>query len=250
MNDDKNNLFYMTRPQLKELAKDRLRAPGVRSKLAIAMIIPTIITMVFGYWSYTSPEVAVNVSTSAADTLQNAAQQLRTTIQMTYLQQFLMLYFITGVTFTTLDLVRNRDRQFTAGQIILRCFNGRFFWSVLLVAILTRVSIGIGTVLLIVPGILLTYGLRFVYLVLYDAKENGERTDLFSVLAQSYRITRGYKFDLFVLDLSFIGWEILVGITAGIAALWVEPYVQMTTSAFYEQLKMRYADAHPADEAA
>jgi uncharacterized membrane protein len=250
MNEDQNNLFYMNRRELKELAKDRLRAPGVRSKLAIAMIIPTIITIIFGVWSYTQPEVSVSATASASEIMQNAVQQASSTVRMTYLQQFLLLYFVTGVSFATLDLVRNRDHEFTAGQTILRCFNGQFFWSVLLVAILTRVSIGIGTILLIVPGILLTYGLRFVYLVLYDAKQNGERTDLFSVLAQSYRLTRGYKFDLFVLDLSFIGWEILVGITAGIANLWVEPYVQMTTSAFYEQLKLRYADAHPADEAA
>jgi uncharacterized membrane protein len=250
MNEDKNELFYKTRAELKELAKDRLRAPGVRSKLAIAMIIPMIITMVYGYWSIVQPSVSVSSSASTTEIIQNSMQQVTSTVRAGYLQQFLMLYFMTGISFTTLDLVRNRDRQFTAGQIILRCFNGRFFWSVLLVAILTQISIGIGTLLLIVPGILLTYGLRFVYLVLYDAKENGGRTDLFGVLAQSYRLTRGYKFDLFVLDLSFIGWEILATLTAGIASLWVEPYVEMTTSAYYEQLKLRYADAHPTDEAA
>ena len=158
-----------------------------------------------------------------------------------------MLYFMTGVSFGALDLIRNRDHEFTASSMILRCFNSRYFWSVLLVAILSKVAITIGIMLLIVPGILLTYGLRFIMLVLYDARERGERTDLFYVLAQSYRITRGYKFDLFVLDLSFIGWSLLVGITAGIANLWVEPYIQLTTAAFYEQLRMRYDEAHPTE---
>ena len=48
---------------------------------------------------------------------------------------------------------------------------------------------------------------------------------------------KGHKWDLFVLDLSFIGWILLGIMTAGIGLLWVAPYMETTRAAFYEDLK-------------
>lgn len=42
--------------------------------------------------------------------------------------------------------------------------------------------------------------------------------------------------DYFVMELSFIGWLILVPITGGIAAIWVLPYYQLTFCNFYKKL--------------
>ena len=53
----------------------------------------------------------------------------------------------------------------------------------------------------------------------------------------SREMTRGYKWDLFVLDLTFIGWILLSILTLGIGGLVVEPYQQAARSAFYEDLK-------------
>ncbi|MBQ7465292.1 MAG: DUF975 family protein, partial [Oscillospiraceae bacterium] len=38
----------------------------------------------------------------------------------------------------------------------------------------------------------------------------------------------GYKWQLFVVDLSFLGWLILSACTAGILLIWVEPYMSQT----------------------
>ena len=47
----------------------------------------------------------------------------------------------------------------------------------------------------------------------------------------------GHKMELFVLDLSFIGWYLLCVITFGIAFIWVAPYIQATKTNFYHQIK-------------
>ena len=47
----------------------------------------------------------------------------------------------------------------------------------------------------------------------------------------------GHKMELFLLDLSFIGWILLVMVTGGIASLYVAPYMQAARTAFYETLK-------------
>jgi len=44
---------------------------------------------------------------------------------------------------------------------------------------------------------------------------------------------KGYKLDLFILWLSFIGWFILSVITFGIALIWVVPYIRLATTEFY-----------------
>ena len=44
----------------------------------------------------------------------------------------------------------------------------------------------------------------------------------------------GNRAKLFWLELSFIGWAILVAITLGIGYLWLIPYIQFATIAFYK----------------
>ena len=43
--------------------------------------------------------------------------------------------------------------------------------------------------------------------------------------------------DLFILQLSFIGWYLLIGVTFGIAAIYVGPYVSAATANFYNSIK-------------
>ena len=48
----------------------------------------------------------------------------------------------------------------------------------------------------------------------------------------------GNKWKSFVLDLSFIGWDILSGLTLGVFGIFfVEPYKASTDAALYETLK-------------
>ena len=47
----------------------------------------------------------------------------------------------------------------------------------------------------------------------------------------------GHKMDLFLLDLSYIGWILLGIITLGIGMLWVSPWMTMAHVKFYEELK-------------
>ena len=47
----------------------------------------------------------------------------------------------------------------------------------------------------------------------------------------------GHKMDLFVLELSFIGWTLLSVITFGIASIYIVPYMNATMANFYESIK-------------
>ena len=57
------------------------------------------------------------------------------------------------------------------------------------------------------------------------------------VLKKSAEMMKGYKWKLFCLHLSFIGWYLLGIVTLGIAFIWVGPYIKTANTIFYENLK-------------
>ena len=61
------------------------------------------------------------------------------------------------------------------------------------------------SLLFIIPGIIAGYRYRFA---LYNLCENPEM-GVMEALNMSKAQTRGHKWELFVLDLSFLGWELL-----------------------------------------
>ena len=106
---------------------------------------------------------------------------------------------------------------------------GLFF----LVSLLVAFNIAIGSILLVVPGIIAEMGLIFYQEVAVDNTDLG----VIGVLKKCWSITNGHKMDLFVFTLSFIGWFLLVGITAGIAIIYVMPYFMVTFVLAYEKLR-------------
>ena len=46
----------------------------------------------------------------------------------------------------------------------------------------------------------------------------------------------GNRWRLFCLQFSFIGWSILSALTLGIGGLWLTPYTQTATAAFYREI--------------
>ena len=55
----------------------------------------------------------------------------------------------------------------------------------------------------------------------------------------SKEITKGYKGELFLMGLSFLGWEILNCLTMGILSLWLRPYESMSYTNAYHALMSR-----------
>ena len=99
------------------------------------------------------------------------------------------------------------------------------------------------SLLFIVPGIYKAYQYRMVPYIL------GENPDMTyqEVLQRSKDMMDGQKWDAFILDLSFILWHMLGGITCGLAEIfYVAPYVNLTDAALYSRLSRKdLADAQP-----
>ncbi|MCC3167066.1 DUF975 family protein [Streptococcus sanguinis] len=99
--------------------------------------------------------------------------------------------------------------------------------------------------LLILVGLGITIPQYYAYsqaeLILYDQLETGSYRGAFYAIRQSRKLMKGYKRKLFMLDLSFIGWNLLARMTYGVLNIMVLPYTATAYILFYEELKKEKA---------
>ncbi len=134
-----------------------------------------------------------------------------------------------GVSAVLLDVVRG------SGYIDLgKMFSGftEDFGRNFLIGFLSTLFVILWSILFIIPGIVKYYAYSMAYFVAKDHPEY----DWKQCIDESQRLTRGHKGELFVLDLSFIGWYIVGAICLGVGTLWVVPYHQVARANYYEAL--------------
>ena len=107
------------------------------------------------------------------------------------------------------------------------------FWSFICISFLVGLFTTLWTLLLIIPGIIAAISYSQVFFIKLDNPE----IDPLEAIKQSKNMMKGHKFDYFILELSFIGWQILGIFTLGILYLWLVPYMQVTMANFYNMLK-------------
>ena len=97
------------------------------------------------------------------------------------------------------------------------------------------------SLLFVIPGLIKAYEYRMIPYLMAD-NPNLTKEQAFAL---SKQMMMGQKWSAFILDLSFIGWELLSVCTVGILEIfYVGPYMQATNAALYEELSSVYG--HPA----
>lgn len=104
--------------------------------------------------------------------------------------------------------------------------------NAVLTNLLQAVYIFLWGLLLVIPGIVAAYSYAMTG---YLLAENPQLTAS-EAIAQSKELMRGNRWRLFCLQFSFIGWEILCSFTLGIGYLWLTPYTQSATAAFFRDI--------------
>ena len=91
------------------------------------------------------------------------------------------------------------------------------------------------SLLFIIPGII--KGLSYA-MTPFILEEHPELTASQAIKA-SMKLMDGHKMDLFILGLSFIGWQILACLTAGVGFLFLNPYMNAAYAAFYRDISRK-----------
>lgn len=86
--------------------------------------------------------------------------------------------------------------------------------------------------LFFIPGIIASYRYAMTPFIMADHPELTAR----EAISRSCELMNGYKLDLFVLRLTFFGWDLLAALTMNIGHLVLNPYKNAAEAAFYRQI--------------
>lgn len=115
-------------------------------------------------------------------------------------------------------------------------YKGSRIWTT---TVLQTVYTMLWSLLLIIPGIIKSYSYAMTPYILEDNPELKNN----AAIEKSMEMMQGHKLDLFLLDLSFIGWAFLCMLTFGLGFFWLESYMLTARAAFYEELLHENASA-------
>jgi len=120
---------------------------------------------------------------------------------------------------------------------ILYAFKNNYL-NVVKVMFLKNLIIVLWSFVFIIPGIVKTYQYYFI------DKQLAEDSSVSFVQAKkvSLAMTKGDKLNIFVLNLSFLGWELLGAIVCGVGVILVMPYIVETEVLLYRFKKQNYID--------
>ena len=104
---------------------------------------------------------------------------------------------------------------------------------VVTLGMLRALLVYLGSLLFVVPGIIAAYRYRFA---MYDLLEDPNLSPI-QALRMSAAQAAGFKWQLFMLDLSFLGWNLLSALTMGVLSIWLNPYIQQTDVGFFQSIK-------------
>ncbi|MBE6989811.1 MAG: DUF975 family protein [Ruminococcaceae bacterium] len=144
------------------------------------------------------------------------------------LSALISLVLAAGLALYHLGIRQGREMSFST------LFEGfSFAGRVILLSLLQYIFIYLWSFLFFIPGIIAAYRYRFA---LYDLLEVPDLSPL-EAIRMSKAQTSGFKLDLFVLDLSFLGWFLLGALTMGLADIWVGPYYEQTNVGYFLAIK-------------
>lgn len=111
----------------------------------------------------------------------------------------------------------------------------------LVTALLQAIYVFLWSLLLIIPGIIKAYAYSMSFYLLNKEPE----LQASDAITKSKEYTNGYKMDLFLLHLSYIGWYLLSLLTFGILFLWVIPKVMTAQTLIFDEI---YEAKNPVKE--
>lgn len=149
---------------------------------------------------------------------------------LSFVSLFVLLPLAVGYSNSMRVLLETGDNRLTNNSFSLGFGNWlHVVWGM----ILSTIYIFLWTLLLVIPGIIKSYSYALTPYILVEHPEMSAN----EAIEESMRLMDGHKFDLFYLQLSFIGWAILSILSLGLGFFWLIPYQMTAQAAFYRDIK-------------
>lgn len=205
-------------------------------KWAIAIGVAAVASLLGGLITGTSflPEITMQID-NMMDLLYQLDPRLLTRVFGGFLSSSLISLAIFLVSGTiqlgyTQFLLKQHDEQETSFNDLFSQFHrfGQGFAQ----KFLRGLYIFLWSLLLVVPGIIKRLGYAMTPFIMTDHPE----LTASEAITRSKEMMDGHKWDLFVLNLTFIGWIILCLLTLNLGFLALNPYMNAAYAAFYREI--------------
>ena len=215
----------VTRKELKDNAKQYLR--GNWGWAIIVLLITAIIVGIFtgaGHWL---DETYINYDGT------NIFYQFASPIGSILLWIGSFIGLSRNIAFLELRDDQKEEKPYMAAFSV---FTENRFGPELINFVLVSIFTFLWTWLLIIPGIIKAYSYSMTPYIVKDMVASGKQVSATDGINASKELMKGHKMNLFIFDLSFLGWNILAAITCGLGYLWVTPYYQTAKANFYRHI--------------
>lgn len=228
-----------TTVELKLEAKDNLR--GRWNQAILLNLIPTLLIVGVLIFSILSGLVWYSTHGTTANLVSSAIEYQLVNVDsggISLVSTIISALFMSGISWTYLDLLRKERTAIAPFKDVFRGFQGTYIGGVILLSLLCTIFSSLWMILFMIPGIIKIYAYSQCYFIYYDQiRQTGEKPKVLDTITASRRLMNGHKKRLLWLDITFLGWYLMIGLTLGIAGLWVMPYVSATRAAFYKDLQ-------------
>ena len=215
----------VTRKELKDNAKQSLR--GNWGWAIIVFLITAIIVGIFtgaGHWL---DETYINYDGT------NIFYQFASPIGSILLWIGSFIGLSRNIAFLELRDDQKEEKPYMAAFSV---FTENRFGPELINFVLVSIFTFLWTWLLIIPGIIKAYSYSMTPYIVKDMVASDKQVGATDGVNASKELMKGHKMNLFIFDLSFLGWNILAAITCGLGYLWVTPYYQTAKANFYRHI--------------
>ncbi len=144
-----------------------------------------------------------------------------------FVMQFVVAPMYVGCALYMLKFVRNEE---LSTSIVFSRYSNFIF--IVLTGILVVLFTTLWMLLFIIPGIIA--GFRYSQVVYILAEEDVKPLE---AIGRSKEMMQGHKMEYFILQLSFLGWILLIPFTLGLIYIYLGPYMATTNALYYEKLK-------------
>ena len=145
------------------------------------------------------------------------------------------IFFTASRQMAFLNLLDQEKEEDILTAVFTSFRQGRFV-PVLITGLLQYLFLILWSLLFIIPGFIKIYSYSMANYIIEDLVAQGREIEPTEAITKSRMLMDGHKLELFFLDLSFLGWALLVPFTFGIGSFWLIPYQLTTRAAFYRQL--------------
>lgn len=253
----------MNRRELKTTAKQSVRnARGSVKPVTLALIL-SVLALTALEWAVTMLSERSGGGThylSQAISAQTRAYVIVALVSLIF--QFLLVLLAVG--YQALSLRLSRNEEFSM-DILLEGF--RVWGRAVLLYLYISVILGLWAAILSMPPsyvlaglymsgsvsedmmfllmsgymalvmLILSYRYRMAYFILLDSPEKSIR----QIITEAKAITQTHRWQLFLLDLSFVPWLLLCVLTCGVLLIWKLPYLAATYAHAYRHMLDDYA---------